>query len=164
MFGKIRTAVLFSTTMVTFALGIGSASARPVPKAWATINICDTALHPNEIGVRAQMAALKVKRGSALMRFRLQYRTEANTWQILNSTDADSGFKKVGKAAKVNQAGWTFELKPPSNSTYVVRGIVTFKWVVPGPDRIVRETTEVGHPNTVNAEPEKYSESLCTIS
>lgn len=153
-----------SLATVLLALSLtATASATTAPRGWATINICDTALHPNEIGVRAQMFSIK-RVGVAFMRFQLQYRTAANKWQLLSSSGADSGFKRIGKANRSNQAGWTFELKPPKNATYVVRGLVTLKWAVSGPDRIKRVVTQSGHPNTVHAEPENYSESLCTVS
>ena len=50
-----------------------AAAARRTPSPWATVNVCDTAKHPDAIGIRASMPG--TPRGARLtMRFRVQYR------------------------------------------------------------------------------------------
>ena len=46
---------------------------------WATVNICDTAKHPDAIGIRASMPGTP-KHARLAMRFRVQYRTDSGAW------------------------------------------------------------------------------------
>jgi hypothetical protein len=56
---------------------------------WATVNVCDTAGHPNQIGIRASMPGGK-PRTRLQMRFRVQYRDLSDgRWRYVR--DADSG-------------------------------------------------------------------------
>ena len=123
---------------------------------WATVNVCDTAEHPNEVGVRAAMPG--AGRGvSRQMRFRLQWR-DGGRWRYVKT--ADSGWRRVGRA---RQSGWSFELAPPENEL-AFRGVVRYRWRRGGETvRRAVEITEAGHRSTAGADPEGYSAATCSI-
>ena len=128
---------------------------------WATVNICDTAEHPNEVGVRASMPGHP--RGTTRrMRFRIQYRDADQRWRYV--TGADSGWRKLTRArGRPVEAGWSFEFPPP-DGTITFRGVVRYRWLEDG--RVVGralEITEPGHRSTVGADPPGYSAATCSI-
>src|SRR4051794_17742219 len=128
---------------------------------WATVNVCDTSRHPNEVGVRASMPG--VPRGtSRRMRFRLQWR-DGDRWRYV--TGADSGWRKLTRArGRAVESGWSFELEAPSNAI-TFRGVVRFRWLRDG--RVAgraMEITETGHRSTAGADPAGYSAATCSIA
>ena len=137
------------------ALGAAPASAADAA-VWATVNVCDTAQYPNEIGIRAALPL----RGSrtASLRFRVQYRDLSDgRWRWVR--DADSGWRKVGRA---RESGWSFEVA--GEGTQILRGVVGYRWkrkkkIV----RRARRVTEGGHPSTTGADPEDFSAATCRI-
>src|SRR5687768_3505779 len=87
------------------------AAAAPAPARaaaeWATVNVCDTAAHPDTIGIRGSIPGLD-RPSAMLMRFRVQYRDAAGMWRALSSDRADSGWVRVGRGAGgERQAGWS---------------------------------------------------------
>jgi hypothetical protein len=136
------------------------ATAEARTSLWATVNVCDTAKHPNEIGVRASMPGFP--RGTARrMRFRIQYR-DGDRWRYV--TGADSGWRKLSRArGRPVEAGWSFEFPPP-DAPITFRGVVRYRWMKDG--RVVGravEITEAGHRSTVGADPPGYSAATCVI-
>src|SRR5215212_7126463 len=127
---------------------------------WATVNVCDTAKHPNEIGVRASMPGFP--RGTARrMRFRLQYR-DGGRWRYV--TGADSGWRRLSHAhGRPVEAGWSFEFAPP-DAPITFRGVVRFRWIHHG-HVVARalEITEAGHRSATGADPPGYSAATCVI-
>src|SRR5215212_11623285 len=78
---------------------------------WATVNVCDTSKHPNEVGIRASMPG--TPRGTARrIRFRVQWR-DGDRWRYVKG--ADSGWRAL-KAARglAIESGWSFAFAPPS--------------------------------------------------
>jgi len=147
------------------ALAAAAPAAAQVPDPWATVNVCDTTEHPNQMGIRGDMPGL-TRRTSMYMRFRVQYRDSRGRWRLLR-TGADSGWRRVaaGRGGD-HDAGWTFEFRPPaSGGAYVLRGLVQFEWR--RGRRVVertREVTEAGHPGTAGAEPPDFSAATCEIA
>jgi len=43
------------------------------PETWATVNVCDTFQHPNEMGIRGSMRGM-ARKTAMYMRFRVQFR------------------------------------------------------------------------------------------
>ena len=130
-------------------------------RQWATVNVCDTTRHPNEVGIRASMRG--TPRGTARrMRFRVQFR-DGDRWRYV--TGADSGWQPVRRAAGLAvQSGWSFEFAPPARAT-TFRGVVRFRWLRDG--RVVARATEItenGHRSTAGADPEGYSAATCSIA
>ena len=140
-----------------------AAAARPAQseRLWATVNVCDTAKHPNEVGIRASMPG--TPRGtSRRMRFRVQWR-DGDRWRYV--TGADSGWRKLTRArGRAIESGWSFEFEPPAKAI-TFRGVVRFRWLRDG--RVVGravEITESGHRSTAGADPPDYSAATCSMA
>jgi hypothetical protein len=146
------------------------AAARPAglvtPEPWATVNLCDTADHPNEIGIRGAMPGL-ARTSRMSMRFRVQFKDSDGKWRPISS-GADSGWQPVATARRgIHDAGWTFEFEPPpaASGAYVLRGVVHFQWRRSGHAiRRERKTTQAGHPGTAGADPDDYTAATCAIA
>jgi hypothetical protein len=130
-------------------------------RQWATVNVCDTSKHPNEVGIRASMPGIPRDTGRR-MRFRVQFR-DGDRWRYV--VGADSGWRRVRRAAGLAvESGWSFEFAPPAKAT-TFRGVVRFRWVRDG--RVVAGATEItenGHRSTTGADPEGYSAATCSIA
>lgn len=141
-----------------------AAAKRPVD-LWATVNVCDTTLHDNMMGVRASMPG-DGDHTKMYMRFSAQYYDRGNQlWtEVKGSGVSNWIYVGSGQYAR-RQAGYTFAFDPPaSGKTFVLRGAVDYKWTKGR--RIVRTAhvlTKSGHPNTKGADPATYSASLCEI-
>jgi hypothetical protein len=123
---------------------------------WATVNVCDTARHPDEIGIRAGIP----RRGAhaARLRFRVQYRDAVDgRWHYV--ANADSGWHR---AAGATETGWSFEVA--GRGTRVLRGVVTYRWSRHGKVvRRARRVTEGGHRSTTGADPKDFSAATCRM-
>jgi len=122
-------------------------------KLWATVNICDTAAHPNEIGIRAALPARAVR-----LRFRVQYRDRADgRWRWVRGANS-----RWHKASKARESGWSFEVA--GDGTRILRGVVNYRWTRRG-GKVVRRTriTEVGHQSSAGADPADFSAATCRI-
>ena len=123
-------------------------------KLWATVNVCDTKAHPDEIGIRAALAARR-----AGVRFRVQYREAASgRWRWVKA--ADSGWHRARRA---RESGWSFEVA--GDGTRILRGVVNYRWTRKGKVvRRARRVTEVGHRSTAGADPADFSAATCRIT
>jgi hypothetical protein len=159
--------ILLTAAVLLIAAPAQAAPARgvPAPEAWATVNVCDTMAHPNQIGIRGSMPGL-ARRTRMYMRFRIQFRTVAGEWRTVTS-GADSRWRRVATGRRgEHDAGWTFEFKPPaSGGAHVLRGVVSFKWRR-GRHVVQRERhfTEAEHPGTAGADPADFSAATCAIA
>ena len=155
---------IFIALLAASLAAAAPATARQAPAPWATVNVCDTTDHPNQIGIRGSMPGLK-RTTRMTMRFRVQYRDEGR-WRYIR-TGADSGHQLVAVAkGGIHDSGWTFEFRPPeSGGAYELRGVVVFTYRRGGKlvDRVRRRTSE-GHPGTAGADPEDYSAKTCAIA
>jgi hypothetical protein len=152
--------------LVAPAAAATAVPAPPTPAApaaddlWATINVCDSARHPGEVGVRAAMPG-RPRGAGRRMRFRLQW-LDGDRWRYVEG--ADSGWRRLSMArGRVVEHGWTFELGPPARPI-TFRGVVRFRWLEDG--EVVRralELTETGHRSTAGADPQGYSAASCSI-
>jgi hypothetical protein len=163
----------FALLAVAKPAGAAAARDRSAPSAaretppWATVNVCDTAGHPDGIGVRGWMPGTGDKRDELFMRLQLQFRRTDGTWRALGGS-GDSGFVDVGNGATRGgrQTGRTFTLTPPGEGrpAFVLRGLVTFEWRRDGAVvRRDRRATTAGHPGTPGADPEDFSAATCPI-
>ena len=162
---------LAGSLVVAGALAGPAAAAAPPtlnvsPRLWATINVCDTRLHPDTIGIRASMPGSGKKAEKMYMRFQVQYfRASTQKWAPTDAT-VDSGFQTVGSALfRRRESGWNFSITPPpEGQTYRLRGIVSFEWRVG--KKVVREAqkrTRSGHAGTFGADPKGASAAECVI-
>jgi hypothetical protein len=148
------------------AIAPANATTRTPKYLWATVNLCDTQVHNNMMGVRASMPG-DGEHTKMYMRFVAQYYDRTNQlWSEVKGSGVSNWiFVGSGDFAR-RQGGYTFAFDPPnSGGTFVLRGAVDFKWTKGR--RIVRTAhvlTKGGHPNTKGADPANYSASLCNIT
>jgi len=124
---------------------------------WATINFCHGKKNPPSMGVRARMPA--DNSGERLyMRFYDQYKKDGS-WQALDH----SGWRYVGSGQMWWESGRTFKFKEPlPGQSFLIRGVVKFKWTQGG--QVVRRAKRVttGHHPTGNVK-NPYSAAHCRI-
>lgn len=151
------------------ALAAMAAMAPAAPAAtknlWATVNVCDTPNHPDDVGIAARMPG----NGSAqrmYMRFHVQY-LDGDRWKNV-PTGGSSPWLYAGSAKYTWVGrGYTFSFDPPATgATYTLRGFVRFEWRK-GKTKVVKRThryTTAGHPGTRDADPKDYSARKCKMS
>ena len=141
------------------------AAEKPPKDLWATVNLCDTSLHDNMMGVRASMPG-DAEHTKMYMRFVAQYYDRSKQlWSEVKGSGVSKWiFVGSGQYAR-RQGGYTFAFDPPgSGKTFVLRGAVDMKWTKGR--RIVRTAhvlTKGGHPHTKGADPATYTAGLCEI-
>ena len=162
-----RVFAIFAAVACCAAVALPAGAASRPKDLWATVNVCDTQLHDNMMGVRASMPG-DGAHTKMYMRFVAQYYDRSHQ---LWSEVKGSGISKwiyvgSGQFAR-RQGGYTFAFDAPKpGKTFVLRGAVDYKWVNKR-GRIVRtahQNTKGKHPNTKGAEPKGYSAGLCEIS
>jgi hypothetical protein len=162
----VGAATLASACAVAGTAGAAAHRADAVrpPATWATINICDTASHPDAVGIRGHMPGVGDAGVALRMRFRLEYRRGARWARVKGATSpwvpAGAGDQRFA------EAGWTFTVsRPAPRRRDVYRGTVTFRWT--GADgtvlREARRVTRDGHPGTTGADPANASAATCTV-
>jgi len=165
----VARARIAQTVLALLAAGAVAAPAAPAEARsrllWATVNVCDTAGHPDGIGIRGSMPGTGEGADRLFMRFRVQFRGRGGRWRTIGPA-GDSGWVDVGSGrAKARQAGRTFTVRPPgAGRAFVLRGLVLFQWrrgstVL----RRARRVTRGGHPRTPGADPPDASAATCTI-
>jgi hypothetical protein len=146
----------------------------PSKYLWATINICDTLQHPNQMGVRASMPG-NGEHQRMYMRFQAQFYNEA-TKRYQNVLGSGlSGWIYAGSARyRFRQAGFTFSFDPPApGANFTLRGLVSFQWrarqrTKSGHRRWVvvrklRRVTKGGREGVHGADPPGFSSGVCQI-
>jgi hypothetical protein len=159
-------------TLTAFVLLAAGAAAATKPPSiytskllWATINYCDSAKHPDTIGIRASMPGSGIKSERMFIRFQVQYyRADENVWHNIGDT-GDSGFISVGRATfKARRTGRDFVIKPPTSGSWILRGAVTYEWRRGGEVvRRARKRTRSGHSTAGGADPKGFSAAKCEI-
>lgn len=164
-----RFALAVGVVLLAFVPATTSVAAREGTQPWATVNVCDTAKHPNAIGIRASMPGAQRKRVRLYMRFRVQWRDPNDgLWHnLLEGRGGDSGYVALGrsKAGRGRQAGQLFRFEPPAaGAVQRLRGRVDFQWRI-GRDVVRRETavTEKGHRSAAGSDPKGYSAATCVL-
>jgi hypothetical protein len=145
------------------------ADARPAPSGpalWATVNVCDTALYPDTIGIRGSMPANRRKGESMWMRFQVQFRSPGDGgWREL-AKGGDSGWRRLGAApATALESGYSFSFAPQEGERATLRGVVSTQWRKGA--RVLaraRRLTEAGHRSSAGADPPGYSASFCELT
>jgi hypothetical protein len=128
---------------------------------WATVNVCDTTAHPDEIGVRASMPGPASATG-LYVRFRVQYQDPADArWHHVSG--ADSKWRRVGRGrGRPVESGWSFQLS--GDKPQLLRGVARFQWRRGGHVvRRARRYTATGHRSTRGADPADFSAASCRI-
>jgi hypothetical protein len=167
-----RRAALLTAVVLTAGASSAVAADAPTidksPRLWATINICDTAKHPDTIGIRASMPGSGRRTEKMYMRFQVQYfRPSTQKWAPTDAT-FDSGWRMVGSATyRRRESGWNFSITPPpAGQTYRLRGVVSYEWRKGKSTDAVRSATKrtrSGHPGTFGADPKRFSAAECIV-
>jgi opacity protein-like surface antigen len=166
-----RVALLAAVVLAAGASSAVAANAPTIDKSpllWATINICDTAKHPDTIGIRASMPGSGHTTEKMYMRFQVQYfRPSTQKWAPTDAT-FDSGWRMVGAATyRRRESGWNFSITPPpAGQTYRLRGVVSYEWRKGKSTDAVRSAvkrTRSGHPGTFGADPKGFSAAECVV-
>jgi hypothetical protein len=161
LFKAVMRRSLLTLAVALLAVTAPSATAQE-PDLWATVNVCDTAAHPDEIGIRASMPGGR-RLTTLAMRFRVQYRDlKDGRWRYVR--DADSGWTRVGRqAGSALESGWSFQVS--GRGTRILRGVVWYRWVRRGKiTRRDRRVTEGGHRSSAGADPADFSAATCRVS
>jgi len=151
--------------LVLAALALPATASAAVPEVWATVNVCDTAKHPNAIGIRASMPGAQRRSVKLYMRFRIEWKDPADRLWHNTIGFGDSGFVNIGrpKDGGRRQAGYVFPLAKPTTPQQL-RGKVDFEWRIG--TRVVRRErvrTEKGHRSGAGSDPKGYSAATCTL-
>jgi hypothetical protein len=104
------------------------ASAAPDRSLWATVNICDTPLHPDAMGVRASMPG-DGYRERMYVRFIAQaWSPRRHRWRRVHGRGRSPWLYAGSARFRSGQVGWTFEFDPPASQVYLVRALAIFEW------------------------------------
>jgi hypothetical protein len=118
----------------------------PAPsELWSTVNVCNPAEHPGDVGVR--VSAPPRHRLTRWVRVRIQYfNAQDLAWRVIPD-GGDAGWNRLGGGRRTLQTGWTFTFRPPSpGHRIVMRGLVDVSWRRGRrPVRRERLLTEAGH-------------------
>jgi hypothetical protein len=140
------------------------ASATGTKDLWATVNVCDTARAPNEMGVRARMPG-DGRRRLMYMRFSAQFKS-GKSWKAVSGKGASRWLYAGSALFKTQELGYTFSFDaPPKGASYLMRGLVQFQWRSKR-GKVVRRTHlhTAGHHRTRGADPKGFSAATCRIS
>jgi hypothetical protein len=142
-----------------------AASAAGTRDLWATVNVCDTAKSPDEMGVRARMPG-DGRRHRMYMRFTAQFQTAKRKWKPVSGKGRSRWLYAGSALFKTQELGYTFSFDPPkAGGSFTMRGLVQFQWRTKH-GRVIRRThlyTE-GHHRTRGADPKRFSAGRCAIS
>lgn len=133
-------------------------AAEKSPQLWATINICNSKGHRDEIGVRGQMPSLGFP-SRLVMVFQLLY-WSANKHTYLPVAKSRHPYVVGESSTATIQYGVSYSFSPK----VTLIGEITFKWFR-GPfllGEVARKTT-AGHKDVSDAAPPHYSVAICSI-
>ncbi|WP_354699461.1 hypothetical protein DSM112329_05178 [Paraconexibacter sp. AEG42_29] len=146
--------------------GAAAKKAKPNRLLWATVNVCDTADHPDTIGIRGSMPGNGIRKQEMYMRFQLQYLSaEDKKWHNIGDA-GDSGWIDVGSAKyQRRQTGRNFTVVPPQTGSFKLRGAVTFEWRE-GTEVVkrARMSTSGKRGSTAGADPSGFSAATCSVT
>jgi hypothetical protein len=145
----------------------GAAAKKPL-QPWATVNVCDTAKHPDAIGIRASMPGAQRAKVRLYVRFRVLWRDSTDgLWHNLLK-GGDSEWIALGrvKAGTARETGQIFRYEAPkAGAPLLLRGRVYFQWRI-GRTVVKRELayTAKGHRSAAGSDPKGYSAATCTLT
>ena len=155
----MRIALLIALIVCLLAPAVAAAAGA---RAWATVNVCDTARQPDAVGIRASMPG--AAKGARLsMRFRVQYRDRRRRLGRRGRGRLRLARRREPGAPRPSPAGASTSRARPRRST--LRGVVRFRWrrgdSLPRQDEVV---TEAGHRSSAGADPAGYSAATCVLT
>jgi hypothetical protein len=157
---------LITIAFAVAALAAGAPSAGAATKnLWATVNVCDSPNHPDDVGVAARIPG--GARGYRMyMRFYVQF-LDGDTWRFVKEGGKSPWVLAGSDKFSWVERGWTFSFDPPpAGTSYTMRGFVRYEWRR-GKRKVVKRThryTSSGHPGTSDADPKDYSAKWCKMA
>lgn len=167
-------AALAAAWLAALAPGVAEGRSAQARYLWATINICDTPTHPNEMGVRASMPG-NGRRQGMFMRFHAQFYDPArNAYREVAGVGRSPWIRAGSARFRYRQAGFTFVFDPPAAGTsFKLRGLVEVEWRERRRTRsgrlrtvVVRRAVRVtrgGRKGVRGGDPPGYSAGSCEI-
>jgi hypothetical protein len=128
---------------------------------WATINICDSRRHPNELGVRGQMPALGFSASLSMVVQVDSYSATTKRFVPIPSPQATAKLPIGTVSSLVEQDGQVFPFKPHSG---LLNATITFTWTRAG--KVLGQTkrrTTAGHKSADFGSPPHFSAAQCKI-
>ncbi|HEX4032898.1 MAG TPA: hypothetical protein VHX66_00505 [Solirubrobacteraceae bacterium] len=169
---RFRDRAVFAALIAVLAvtpLAADAAKKPPAPKLgapdlWATVDVCNTAAHPDTIGIRGSMPGTGDKHEKMFMRFVIEYQSSSGHWHYFNSGGISSYIPLGDASAASRQAGQNFQLGTKISATYLLRGVIEYDWRLNGRSvaTTVRSTT-AGHEVSAGGDPPGFSAARCTI-
>jgi hypothetical protein len=163
---RVALAALTCALVGTPAIALAAAPLPPPgsPLLWATVDVCDTAAHPNTVGIRGSMPGTGDVHELMYMSFNVEYRRPGGPWRYLGAA-GQSGPVRVGNGASVaRQAGQDFVIAASTTRTYVLRGVIVFEWRLRGRTVATQvRATRAGHVAAAGADPPGFSAAVCKI-
>lgn len=163
---------LLPATLLALLAWAVAAAANPLtesPRLWATVNICDTALHPNGLGVRVSMPGSGRSKERMYVRIRLDYWDGVALRWAPMTTGGDSGWLALGSAGYVRrETGRTFAIDPPpAGRSFRFRGRAAYEWRLG--KKVVRKAFKrtAKRPTKVrvrDADPKGFSAAECVVA
>jgi hypothetical protein len=146
----------------------GIARASRTPRLWATVNVCDTAVAPNSMGVRAGMPG-NASGQRVFVRFRAEYwSTSTQAWAPVADRGVSPWIDAGPARYERRQAGWTFAFAPPpAGETFTMRAVAEFQWRQRRRSRAVRSvarTTQTGIRGVRGGDPAGTSKAMCLLA
>jgi hypothetical protein len=139
------------------------AAAERSPDLWATVNVCTSAPNTDLVGIRGQMPSLGLPATLKMVVSIYYWNYTDNTFDPANVSEVvNLGTGTHG----LRQGGVDFPFSPPpTGSTYLVRGTVTFQWLS-GTKVVGQVTKNTGHgyANVSFSDPPGYSSGTCTLT
>ena len=125
----MRLAPLALIAALALMVAPATTSARPDPRLWATVNICDTPAAPDSMGVRGGMPGDR-SRDRMYVRFIAQFYSHSSGRWFTTEGSGRSPWLYVGRSRRRSlQTGWTFPFAPPPQGrVFRVRALAVFEW------------------------------------
>jgi hypothetical protein len=161
----LRRSLIVLASALALVGAVAPAANAATKHLWATVNVCDSPNHPDDVGVAARMP------GSAegyrmYMRFYVQF-LDGDEWVSVKEGGKSPWVLAGSDKFSWIERGWTFSFDPPpAGTSYAMRGFVRYQWRR-GKTKVVKSThryTSAGHPGTKDADPKDYSARECTMS
>jgi hypothetical protein len=138
-------------------------AAEKSPSLWATINICNSRTHRNQIGVRGQMPSLGFSSTMSMKITLNAWSPTAKTFQAIDSPNAVDSVNLGSHSRGLEQAGAVFPFQ--KGETGLWNATIVFQWKRQG--KVVGQTqrrTTAGHHGADFGSPPRYSAKQCSIS
>jgi hypothetical protein len=164
--GPLRAAACLAILcLTTIAAGSSLAHAAKANKNhWATINVCDTQAHPNELGIRARMPG-NGRHQRMYMRFLAEYQAGDGSWHRV-AVGGTSPWEYAGSALFTYQElGYTFSFDQMApGEGYTMRGLVKFQWRAHGKVLRRAQLRSTGDHPSKQGDPPHYSTATCFVA